>query len=82
MRNIAWLIASLLPLCAWFYYHWRQTGFIFGNPEYLRYNAEATLSPLRILLALLHRIIHLTAHMNLFVPVLCACASLFLVPVP
>ena len=80
LRNIAWLVASLLPLCAWFYYHWRQTGFIFGNPEYLRYNAQATLSPLRILLALLHRIIHLTAHMNLFVPVLCACASLFLVP--
>jgi hypothetical protein len=81
-RNIAWLLASVLPLCGWFYYHWRRTGYIFGNPEYLRYNAEATLSPLRILLALLHRILHLTAHMNLFVPVLCACASLFLVPRP
>ena len=64
----------------WFYYHWRRTGYIFGNPEFLRYNAEATLSPLRILLALFHRILHLTAHMNLFVPVLCACASLFLTP--
>jgi hypothetical protein len=79
-RNIAWLVASVLPLCAWFYYHWRRTGYVFGNPEYLRYNAQATLSPLRILLALVHRILHLTAHMNLFVPVLCACASLFLVP--
>jgi hypothetical protein len=82
LRNIAWLLASILPLCAWFCYHWRRTGFIFGNPEYLRYNAEATLSPLRILLALFHRMVHLTAHMNLFVPVLCACASLFLVPRP
>jgi hypothetical protein len=79
-RNIASLLVSLLPLCGWFYYHWRHTGYIFGNPEYLRYNAEATLSPLRILLAFFHRILHLTAHMNLFVPVLCACASLFLVP--
>jgi hypothetical protein len=79
-RNIVRLVSSILPLCAWFYYHWRRTGFIFGNPEYLRYNAQATLTPLRIPLALLHRIIHLTAHMNLFVPVLCACASLFLVP--
>jgi hypothetical protein len=80
IRNITWLLAALLPLCAWFYYHWRRTGFVFGNPEYLRYNAQATLSPLRILLALLHRMIHLTVHMNLFVPVLCACASLFLIP--
>ena len=55
-RNIAWLAASILPLCAWFYYHWRRTGYVFGNPEYLRYNAEATLSPLRIALALFHRI--------------------------
>jgi hypothetical protein len=79
-RNIAWLLTSILPLCGWFYYHWRRTGYIFGNPEFLRYNAEATLSPLRILLALFHRILHVTAHMNLFVPVLCACASLFLIP--
>jgi hypothetical protein len=80
LRNTVWLLASVLPLCGWFYYHWRRTGYVFGNPQYLRYNAEATLSPLRILLALCHRVLHLTAHMNLFVPVLCACASLFLVP--
>ncbi len=80
LRNIACLLASILPLCGWYFYHWRHTGYIFGNPEYLRYNAQATLAPLRILLALGHRIVHLTAHMNLFVPVLCACASLFLVP--
>lgn len=79
-RSTCYLLASILPLCAWYFYHWRRTGYIFGNPEYLRYNAEATLTPLRILLALGHRILHLTAHMNLFVPVLCACASLFLVP--
>lgn len=79
-RNVAYLVASILPLCGWYVYHWRRTGYIFGNPEYLRYNAEATLTPLRILIALSHRILHLTAHMNLFVPVLCACASLLLVP--
>ncbi len=80
LRNAAVLLASLLPLCIWYAYHWRRTGFVFGNPEYLRYNAAATLTPLRIVLALLHRCLHLTAHMNLFVPVLCACASLLLVP--
>jgi hypothetical protein len=80
LRNIAWLAASVLPLCSWYWYHWRRTGYVFGNPEYLRYNAEATLSPLRIALALFHRALHLTAHMNLFVPVLCACSALLLVP--
>ena len=55
-----------------------KPGFLFGNPEYLRYNAEATLTPLRILAAFGHRILHLTAHMNLFVPVLMAFAALLL----
>ena len=76
----ALLVASLLPLCGWYLYHWRRTGHVFGNPEYLRYNAEATLAPLRMALALFHRILQITAHMNLFVPVLCACAALLLVP--
>ena len=80
LRRAALLLASVLPLCGWYVYHWRRTGFVFGNPEFLRYNAEATLSPLRILLALFHRVLHLTAHMNLFVPVLCGVASLLLVP--
>jgi hypothetical protein len=82
LRNVAWLLAPLFLLCGWYAYHWHHTGYVFGNPEFLRYNATATLSPLRILLALFHRIVHLTVHMNLFVPVLCACASLFLVPRP
>lgn len=80
LRNASVLLASLLPLCGWYFYHWRRTGFVFGNPEFLRYNAESTLSPLRIVLALFHRVLHLTAHMNLFVPVLCGCASLLLLP--
>jgi hypothetical protein len=81
-RNVAWLLTPVLLLCGWYTYHWRHTGYVFGNPEFLRYNATATLSPLRIVLALFHRVVHLTVHMNLFVPVLCACASLFLVPRP
>jgi 4-amino-4-deoxy-L-arabinose transferase-like glycosyltransferase len=74
------LLASMLPLCAWYVYHWRKTGYVFGNPEYLRYNATATLEPLRILLALAHRVMHITAHMNMFVPVLCGIAALLLPP--
>jgi len=79
-REAAWLASSILPLAAWYGYHYAKTGFLFGNPEYLRYNAEATLTPLRILAAFGHRILHLTAHMNLFVLVLTACAAMLLQP--
>ncbi len=81
-REAAWLSSSVAPLAAWYGYHYAKTGFLFGNPEFLRYNAVATLSPLRILLAFGHRFLHLTAHMNLFVPVLMAFAALLLNPQP
>ncbi|HEX3319962.1 MAG TPA: glycosyltransferase family 39 protein [Terriglobales bacterium] len=48
------LIALLVPgivLCAWYAYHHRATGYLLGNPEYFRYNVQATLSPLRFVIA-------------------------------
>jgi len=49
----AWrLLAPALPLAAWYAYHYARTGFLLGNPEYLRYNLTATLDPLRVPLAL------------------------------
>ncbi len=74
------LLAPILPLIAWYAYHYHQTGFVFGNPEFLRYNATANLDPYRIALCLWHRLLHLTTHMNMFVPVICAIA-VFLIPV-
>ncbi|MGD0738353.1 MAG: glycosyltransferase [Terracidiphilus sp.] len=79
-REAASLSSCVVPLAAWYAYHYTKTGFLFGNPEFLRYNAEATLTPLRILAAFGHRILHLTAHMNLFVPVMMALAALLLNP--
>ena len=79
-REAAWLAGCVLPLAAWFAYHRSKTGFLFGNPEFLRYNAQANLEPLRFLAAFGHRILHLTAHMNLFVPVLMTVAALLLEP--
>jgi hypothetical protein len=76
----AWMAASILPLCGWYAWHYVKTGFVFGNPEYLRYNAEATMTPVRILAAFGHRILHLTAHMNLFVPSLMTIAAMMLAP--
>ncbi len=82
-REAGWYLTCLVPLGGWYAYHYAKTGFVFGNPAYLRYNAQITLmTPLRILAAFGHRILHLTAHMNLFVPVLMACAALLLTPRP
>ncbi len=81
-REAAWLTAPVLPLAAWYGYHYAKTGFLFGNPQFLRYNAESTFAPVRILAAFGHRIVHLTMHMNLFVPVFIALAALLLAPKP
>jgi len=79
-RQAAWLSSCVLPLAAWYGWHYFKTGFLFGNPQFLRYNAQATLTPLRILAAFGHRLLHLTAHMNMFVPVLLTFAALMLNP--
>jgi hypothetical protein len=55
LRMIA-LAASVIPLACWFAYHYAATGYIFGNPEFVRYNVTATLQPARILLAMLIRL--------------------------
>ena len=69
----------MVPLSGWYAFHYWKTGFLFGNPEFLRYNAQATLEPVRIVAAFGHRMLHLTAHMNMFVPILLTCAALLLI---
>ena len=81
-REGGWLASCVVPLAAWYGWHKAKTGFLFGNPEFLRYNAQANLDPIRILAAFGHRMLHLTAHMNLFVPVLMTIAALLLDPRP
>ena len=56
ITRAAFLLLPLLPLAAWFAYHYAATGYIFGNPEFVRYNVTATMQPTRILLALLIRV--------------------------
>ena len=75
LRTIVALSIPVLPLLAWYAYHYHRTGFVFGNPEFLRYNATANLSAYRFALCLWHRLLHLTTHMNMFVPVLCTAAA-------
>ncbi len=59
------LLFPVLPLALWYFYHHHQTGFVFGNPEFFRYNVAATTNPLRIALALLLRLWQLFGYMNL-----------------
>jgi len=53
-RSSRWFhsLLPLLPLGCWYAFHYTKTGFLLGNPEYLRYNVTATLDVLRIPLAL------------------------------
>jgi Dolichyl-phosphate-mannose-protein mannosyltransferase len=46
------LILPLLPLACWFAFHRAKTGYVFGNPDFFRYNVAGTLNPLRIPIAL------------------------------
>jgi len=79
-RESAWLSSCVAPLAAWYGWHLAKTGYLFGNPQFLRYNAQATLAPVRVLAALVHRALHLTAHMNMFVPILLTIAAMMLHP--
>jgi len=75
LRRVIFLLAPLVPLGTWYAFHYARTGFVFGNPEFFRYNAQATLHPLRILLALLLRLWQVTVYMNLYLlTIVCALA--------
>ena len=65
-------------MLAWYPYHRHRTGYFFGNPDFLRYNATANFDANRLMLGLYHRFLHLTMHMNMFVPVICALAALLI----
>lgn len=75
------LLLPILPLAAWYAWYYSRTGFIFGNPQYFQYNAAGTLIPARFLIALFHRTLQVTLHMNLFVPFILAMAVLLLPPI-
>ncbi len=61
------LLLSAIPLALWYAYHYSRTGFVFGNPEFFRYNVQGTLHPLRILLAALLRLWQAVGYMGLYV---------------
>ncbi len=77
-----WVLLAVVPLSAWFGYHGLRTGYVFGNPEFMRYNLEATLEPQRILLAGVRRVWQTVGHMNLFVLTAAAALAMRRPPLP
>jgi hypothetical protein len=67
MLRIASLLIPVLPLVLWYAYHYARTGYVFGNPEFFRYNVAATLSPTRFFLALAMRIWQVVGYLHLWV---------------
>jgi hypothetical protein len=61
------VIAPLLPLACWYAYHYAHTGYVFGNPEFFRYNVASTLNPFRFLLALILRLWQVFGYLHLWV---------------
>ena len=76
-RMAVLIVIPSLPLSLWYVFHFVRTGHIFGNSEFFQYNVAGTLSFERFGLALLQRLWHITAHMNLFVLTLAAVVAMF-----
>ena len=81
-RKTAWLLTPLAALTVWFGYHYRATGFVFGNPEFLRYNVSSTLHPVRIIAAFAQRLWQLFGYMNMFVLTIVATLAMSRKPLP
>ena len=78
--NSAWLLVPIAPLAAWYGFHYWRTGFVFGNPEFFRYNVQATLNPLRIVLALLVRLWQILGYFRLLMLTLATLFAMWLPP--
>jgi hypothetical protein len=80
-RRILPLLIPLAPLALWFAYHYLRTGYVFGNPEFFRYNVAATLNPLRFVLALGLRLWQTFGYLHLWVLTLGMLLAMLLPPV-
>ncbi len=79
-RRIVSLLIPALPLALWYAYHYSRTGYVFGNPEFFRYNVTTTLTPTRFLLALALRLWQLVAYLHLWVLTLATLFAMWMLP--
>jgi hypothetical protein len=80
VRRVVWLLIPALPLVLWYAYHYAHTGYVFGNPEFFRYNVAATLSFTRFLLALAMRFWQLSGYLHLWVLTLAMLLAMWMLP--
>jgi hypothetical protein len=80
-------VRALWPLCvpalvlaAWYGFHFLRTGYVFGNPEFFRYNVAATLNPVRFVLALILRMWQALGYLHLWVLTLGMLLAMFYPP--
>jgi hypothetical protein len=74
------LIMPVLPLLLWYGYHYFRTGYVFGNPEFFRYNVSATFHPLRFVLAFGLRLWQACGYLHLWILTLAAMGAMLLPP--
>lgn len=80
MARAAYLFLPALPLAAWYAYHYLHTGYVFGNPEFVRYNISTTLTPLRFVLALVMRLWQVFGYLHLWLLTIAAVLAMWLPP--
>jgi hypothetical protein len=80
LRRIISLLIPALPLALWYVYHYAHTGYVFGNPEFFRYNVAATLNPIRFLLALALRLWQVVGYLHLWVLTLAMLLAMWMLP--
>jgi hypothetical protein len=80
VRRIASLLIPAMPLAVWYAYHYGRTGYIFGNPEFFRYNVAATLSFTRFLFALAMRLWQISGYLHLWALTLAMLLAMCLLP--
>jgi hypothetical protein len=79
-RRIASLLIPALPLALWYAYHYARTGYVFGNPEFFRYNVAATFNFTRFLLAFAMRFWQIGGYLHLWVLTLAMLLVMWMLP--
>lgn len=79
--RVSLLLVPIVPLALWYAFHYWRTGFVFGNPEFFRYNVKATMQPLRVPLALGLRLWQVLGYLNLCFLTVPAMLAMWLPPV-
>jgi hypothetical protein len=79
-RRITPLLISIVPVALWYTYHYARTGYVFGNPEFFRYNVSATLNPIRFFLALALRLWQICGYLHLWILTLAALLTMWTFP--